>query len=52
MKPLGLAHGIKLKREIGEGEALSWVDVDHDASDSAVRFRREMETAFRRRNAA
>ncbi len=50
--PLGLAHGIKLKREIREGEALGWADVDHDANDSAVRFRREMETAFGRRNAA
>lgn len=50
--PLGLAHGIKLKREIREGEPLSWTDVDYDAGDSAVKFRREMETAFGRRNAA
>jgi predicted homoserine dehydrogenase-like protein len=50
--PLGLAHGVKLKREIGEGEAIGWADVDYDANDSAVKFRREMETAFARRNAA
>ncbi|HKY87209.1 MAG TPA: flagellar biosynthesis protein FlgA, partial [Pseudorhodoplanes sp.] len=50
--PLGLAHGIRLKREIREGDALSWADVDTDANDSAVRFRREMETAFGRRNVA
>jgi predicted homoserine dehydrogenase-like protein len=50
--PLGLAHGIKLKREIREGEPLSWTDVDYDAGDEAVKFRREMETAFGRRNAA
>jgi predicted homoserine dehydrogenase-like protein len=50
--PLGLAHGIKLKREIREGEPLSWADVDYDAGDEAVKFRREMETAFGRRNAA
>jgi len=50
--PLGLAHGIKLKREIREGEALGWADVDYDAGDTAVKFRREMETAFGRRNAA
>ena len=50
--PLGLAHGIALKREIREGEPLGWADVDYDVNDSAVRFRREMETAFGRRNAA
>jgi len=50
--PLGLAHGVKLKRAIGEGEAIGWADVDYDANDSAVKFRREMETAFARRNAA
>lgn len=50
--PLGLAHGIKLKRDIREGEPLGWADVDYDTGDSAVKFRREMETAFGRRNAA
>ena len=32
--PLGLAHGIKLKREIREGEPLGWADVDYDANDT------------------
>jgi predicted homoserine dehydrogenase-like protein len=50
--PLGLAHGIKLKRDIAEGEALQWSDVEYDAGDLAVKFRREMESAFGRRNVA
>ena len=49
--PLGLAHNVKLKRDIGEGEALKWSDVVYDPNDSAVKFRREMESAFGRRNA-
>lgn len=48
--PLGLAHDVKLKRDIAEGEALRWSDVDYDASDIAVKVRREMEAAFGRQN--
>jgi predicted homoserine dehydrogenase-like protein len=48
--PLGLAHNVKLKRDIGAGEALKWADVAYDAEDSAVKFRREMEAAFGRQN--
>jgi predicted homoserine dehydrogenase-like protein len=50
--PLGLAHGVKLKRDLAEGEVVGWADVEYDAADPAVAFRREMETAFGRRNAA
>lgn len=50
--PLGLAHGVTLKRDIGEGAPIGWADVAYDENDSAVKFRREMETAFGRRNAA
>jgi predicted homoserine dehydrogenase-like protein len=49
--PLGLAHQVRLKRDIAEGETLRWADIDHDASDLAVRVRREMEAAFGRPNA-
>jgi predicted homoserine dehydrogenase-like protein len=49
--PLGLAHDVKLKRDIPEGGALSWTDVEVDASDIAVKVRREMEAAFARPNA-
>ena len=48
--PLGLAHNIKLKRDVAVGEQLRWADVDYDPNDSAVKFRREMEAAFGRRN--
>jgi predicted homoserine dehydrogenase-like protein len=48
--PLGLAHNVKLKRDIAEGQALRWSDVIYDPNDSAVKVRREMEAAFGRRN--
>jgi predicted homoserine dehydrogenase-like protein len=48
--PLGLAHNVKLKRDIPEGGALKWSDVAYDSNDSAVKVRREMEAAFGRRN--
>ena len=50
MLPLGLAHNIKLKRDIAVGEMLKWADVEYDPNDSAVKVRREMEAAFGRRN--
>jgi predicted homoserine dehydrogenase-like protein len=50
--PLGLAHNVKLKRDIAEGERVKWADVEYDSQDSAVKVRREMETAFGRRNVA
>ena len=52
MLPLGLAHQVRLKRDIREGVSLRWTDVEIDAADPAVRVRREMEAAFGRRNAA
>jgi predicted homoserine dehydrogenase-like protein len=48
--PLGLAQNVKLKRDIAEGERLTWSDVDYDPNDPAVRVRREMEAAFARPN--
>jgi len=44
--PLGLAHGIKLKREVAAHAQLRWEDVVYDAADPAVAFRREMERTF------
>ena len=49
--PLGLAHNVKLKREIAPGEPLRWADVEYDRNDLAVRIRREMEAAFAAPNA-
>jgi predicted homoserine dehydrogenase-like protein len=48
--PLGLASHVTLKRDIPEGGLVRWEDVDYDATDAAVRVRREMEAAFARPN--
>src|SRR3954471_8922085 len=48
--PLGLAHNVKLKRDIAEGAPVKWTDVEYDPNDIAVKVRREMEAAFGRRN--
>ena len=44
--PIGLAHGMTLKRDIAEGELISWDDVNFDPADETVQFRRAMEKAF------
>lgn len=48
--PLGLAHNVKLRNDIAEGQALKWSDVVYDQNDMAVKVRREMEAAFGRAN--
>jgi predicted homoserine dehydrogenase-like protein len=48
--PLGLAHNVKLKRDVATGSAIKWADVEYDPNDVAVKVRREMEAAFGRRN--
>jgi len=44
--PLGLAHGIKLKREVAAHVQLRWDDAVYNAADPAVVFRKEMERTF------
>ncbi|BBK44803.1 flagellar protein FlgA [Allostella vacuolata] len=44
--PLGLAHGVRLKRAIAAGEPVGWADVAIDGTVEAVRIRREMEAMF------
>jgi predicted homoserine dehydrogenase-like protein len=44
--PIGLAHEVKLRRAVAEGNAVTWDDVEYDASSQAVQFRREMEQVF------
>jgi predicted homoserine dehydrogenase-like protein len=44
--PIGLAHKVKLKRDLPAGTTVSWDDVEYDASSDAVRFRLEMESLF------
>src|SRR5262245_19829057 len=48
--PLGLAHDVRLKRDVAEGQCLTWSDVAFDETDFAVKVRREMEAAFGRPN--
>ena len=43
--PLGLAHGVALKRAVAKGHPVKWSDVAEIDSDAA-RFRREMEREF------
>jgi predicted homoserine dehydrogenase-like protein len=46
--PLGLAHGVKLVRDVAQGRAVGWQDIACDSANVAVRVRREMEVEFRR----
>jgi predicted homoserine dehydrogenase-like protein len=45
--PIGLAHNMILNKDIATGQAISWNDVDYDASLQAIQFRKEMEAVFR-----
>jgi predicted homoserine dehydrogenase-like protein len=44
--PLGLAHRMKLRHAVPAGRCVRWDDVEFDADNAAIRFRREMETAL------
>jgi predicted homoserine dehydrogenase-like protein len=46
--PIGLAHGLRVKRAVAAGTTLTWEDVDSPEDAEAVRIRREMEAMFRR----
>ena len=48
--PLGLAHGWKMLKPVAAGQPLRWSDVAYDANSTAVRLRREMESAASRGN--
>ncbi len=41
--PIGLAHHVKLKKEVPAGQPLRFADVECDEEDPVLRFRREME---------
>ena len=43
--PIGLAHGVMLKRPVGAGDVVHWDDVVVDCVLPAVKARREMENA-------
>jgi len=44
--PLGLAHGVTLRRAIAAHVPVRWDDVAIDTASDAVVFRREMEKVF------
>ena len=46
--PIGLAHRVKLTRDVGEGAVVRWSDVEIDQTMQHVALRREMERAFAR----
>jgi predicted homoserine dehydrogenase-like protein len=41
--PLGLAHKVRLTRDVPLGQSVRWSDVEIDEAQLAARFRREME---------
>ena len=44
--PIGLAHRVKLKNDIGYGAVVRWGDVEFDANSDAIKTRKAMEAAF------
>lgn len=46
--PIGLAHGLILKREVRKDQGLSWADVEFSDKSQVVAVRREMEAIFRK----
>ena len=46
--PIGLAHGLVLKKDIKQGQGMSWEDVEYSEKNQAVAVRREMEAIFRK----
>jgi predicted homoserine dehydrogenase-like protein len=50
--PIGLAHNLVLKQPVAGGQPIRWQDVDFDEANETIRFRREMEAAFRQDGAA
>lgn len=46
--PIGLAHRVTIGKPVALGEMIRWGDVAFDERDETVRFRLEMEAAFRK----
>jgi predicted homoserine dehydrogenase-like protein len=44
--PIGLAHHLKLKRDIAHGAVVSWADVEFDAANDTIKTRKAMEERF------
>jgi predicted homoserine dehydrogenase-like protein len=50
--PIGLAHGITLRKNVEAGQPVKWADVEFDATKEAISVRKEMEALFRKELAA
>jgi predicted homoserine dehydrogenase-like protein len=46
--PIGLAHRVKLMRDVAHGTVVRWNDVEIDADNETVKVRKAMEAAFAR----
>ena len=46
--PIGLAHGVRVVKPISAGRTVRWDDVACNAEDETVKFRLEMEAAFKK----
>ena len=44
--PIGLAHHVKLKRDVAHGAVVRWDDVEVDGANETVKTRRAMEERF------
>lgn len=44
--PIGLAHGVRLRRPVAAGSTVAWDDVEANMEDSTVIARRDMERRF------
>jgi predicted homoserine dehydrogenase-like protein len=44
--PIGLAHHLKLKRDVAHGEVVRWDDVEVDSANETIKTRRAMEERF------
>ncbi|MDE2120743.1 MAG: flagellar biosynthesis protein FlgA, partial [Betaproteobacteria bacterium] len=44
--PIGLAHGLRLERDVAAGQVVGWADVRYDPSHPAIALRHEMQAAF------
>lgn len=45
--PIGLAHGLRLIKEVQKGQPVCWSDIDSNKTDDAFHLRKEMDNTFR-----
>ena len=45
--PIGLAHNIKLNKNINEDQIINWDDVDFNIKDETINYRKQMEKDFK-----